>query len=270
MSNAQLTISFHNSLSFANLERVCISFWHHSRISSSHSLFGLPLFPFPSIDPSITLFIFRSFSIQHTCPNRLSFLLITTCTRSSLTSSLLISLFLILSKRFTCNIHLLQYISKTNNAVLSAFLNVHVSHAYSATLNTQALTKSIMVLYLISLLLHISPNPAITPFALLILALMSFEQSLSHVRTLPRDTNSFTFSILLFSTSICCSMSSFPKIIVFVFSMLILNPASIPASLSSLTLFCNATQLSSNRSISSANRKLFIISPCTDIPVPLS
>src|SRR2546426_8567407 len=79
MSNAQLTISFHTSLSFANLERVCISFWHHSRISSSHSLFGLPLFPLPSIDPSITLFIFRSFSILHICPNRLSFLLITTC-----------------------------------------------------------------------------------------------------------------------------------------------------------------------------------------------
>src|SRR5207253_5506607 len=83
-------------------------------------------FPFPSIDPSITLFIFRSFSILHMCPNRLSFLHITTFTRSSLTSSLLlISLFLILSKRFTCNIHLSQYISKTNNAVLSAFLNVH-------------------------------------------------------------------------------------------------------------------------------------------------
>src|SRR5207245_4640229 len=144
---------------------------------------------------SITLFIFRSFSILHMCPNRLSFLLITTCTRSSLTSSLLlISLFLILSKRFTCNIHLQQYISKTNNAVLSAFLNVHVSHAYSATLNTQALTKSILVLYLISLLPYISPNSAITPFALLILALMSFEQSLSHVRTLPRYTNSINLS----------------------------------------------------------------------------
>src|SRR5207245_618245 len=134
-----------------------------------------------------------------------------------------------------------------NNAVLSAFLNVHVSHAYSATLNTQALTKSILVLYLIFLLHHISQNPVITPFALLILALMSFEQSLSHVRTLPRYTHSFTFSILLFSTSICCSISSFPKIIVFVFSMLIFNPASIPASLSSFTLFCNATHLSSIR-----------------------
>src|SRR5207245_7743813 len=65
VSNAQLTISFHTPLSIANLERVCISFWHHSRISSSHSLFGLPLFPFPSIDPSMTLFIFRSFSILH-------------------------------------------------------------------------------------------------------------------------------------------------------------------------------------------------------------
>src|SRR5207244_6305356 len=81
------------------------------------------------------------------------------------------------------------------HAVLSAFLNVHVSHAYSATLNTQALTKSILVLYLISLLLHISPNPAITPFALLILALMSFEQSLSHVRTIPR----YKFFYILYS-----------------------------------------------------------------------
>src|SRR5207244_7771863 len=132
MSNAQLTISFHTSLSFANLARVCISFWHHSRISSSHSLFGLPLFPFPSIDPSIIFFIFRSFSILHMCPNRLSFLLITTCTRSSLTSSLLlISLFLILSNRFTCNIHLYLYISETNNAFLSSFFYLHFPYAFS-------------------------------------------------------------------------------------------------------------------------------------------
>src|SRR5207245_4714519 len=98
-----------------------------------------------------------------------------------------------------------------------AFLNVHVSHAYSATLNTQALTKFILVSYLISLLPHISPNPAITPFALLMLALMSYEQSLSHVRTLPRYTNSFTFSILLFITSIFCSLCFFSILFVFFF-----------------------------------------------------
>src|SRR5207253_9100125 len=64
-------------------------------------------FPFRPLTPTSQFFIFRSFSILHMCPNRLCFLLITTCTRSSLTSSLiLISLFLILSKRFTCNIHL--------------------------------------------------------------------------------------------------------------------------------------------------------------------
>src|SRR2546426_9237746 len=62
-------------------------------------------FPFRPLTPAS-----HSLSFAHSpfyiCV-RTGFLLITTCTRSSLTSSLLlISLFLILSKRFTCNIQL--------------------------------------------------------------------------------------------------------------------------------------------------------------------
>src|SRR6218665_1693009 len=59
VSNAHLTIVFHASVC-AFLFRMYISSLHHSFTSSSHSLFGLPLFVFPSISPNTTSFLYQS------------------------------------------------------------------------------------------------------------------------------------------------------------------------------------------------------------------
>src|SRR6218665_1891520 len=56
VSNAHLTFIFHVSLSCTFLFRMYISLLHHSFISSSHSLFGIPLFVFPSISSNTTSF----------------------------------------------------------------------------------------------------------------------------------------------------------------------------------------------------------------------
>ncbi len=128
----------------------------------------------------------------------------------------------------------------------------------------------ILVSVLICLLFHIVLNPAITPAALAILLLISLLQSLSQVSKLPRYTNSVTFSILLPLISISSSMSSCPNTIVIVFSMLICNAAASPASLIRSRFPCNSTLSSSSRTMSSANLRLLILYPWTDIPVPLS
>src|SRR6218665_2610129 len=56
VSNAHLTIIFHASLSCAFHFSMHISSLHHSFTSSSHSIFGRPLFVFPFISPNTTSF----------------------------------------------------------------------------------------------------------------------------------------------------------------------------------------------------------------------
>ena len=69
VSTAHLAIIFHVSLSCAFLFRLYISLLHHSFISSCHSLFGLPLFVFPSISLNTTSFISLLSSILQMCPS---------------------------------------------------------------------------------------------------------------------------------------------------------------------------------------------------------
>src|SRR6218665_1360579 len=52
---------------------------HHSFTSSSHSLFGFPLFVFPSISPNTTSYISLLSSILHMCPNKLNFFSLILC-----------------------------------------------------------------------------------------------------------------------------------------------------------------------------------------------
>ncbi len=56
VSNARLTLHFHCARSCAILLRECMSIWHHSLMSSNHSLLGLPLRVRPSMIPNTTPF----------------------------------------------------------------------------------------------------------------------------------------------------------------------------------------------------------------------
>jgi len=69
VSNAHLTIIFHEFLPCAILFRMYINSLHRSFISSSHSLFGLPLFVFSSISPNTTSFTSLLSSILQMCAN---------------------------------------------------------------------------------------------------------------------------------------------------------------------------------------------------------
>src|SRR6218665_371366 len=77
--NAHLIIFFHASLSCAFLFGMYISSLHHLFRSSSHSLFDLPLFVFPSMSPNTTSFTSLLSSIIQMCPNKLNFLSFILC-----------------------------------------------------------------------------------------------------------------------------------------------------------------------------------------------
>src|SRR6218665_3214208 len=78
----QYTCDYHFpcvSRSCTFLVRMYISSSHHSFTSSSHSLFGLLLFVFPSISPNTTSFIsLLSFMLQMS-PNKFNFLCLILC-----------------------------------------------------------------------------------------------------------------------------------------------------------------------------------------------
>src|SRR6218665_2608432 len=69
VSSARVTIIFHTSLSCAFLFSINISSSHHSFTSSSHSLFGRPLFVFPFISLNTTSFTSLLSSILQMPPN---------------------------------------------------------------------------------------------------------------------------------------------------------------------------------------------------------
>src|SRR6218665_3287601 len=71
VSNARLTIIFNAPLSCAFLFSMNISSLHHSFTSSSHSLFGRPLFVFSFISPTTTSYTSLLLSsILQMCPNK--------------------------------------------------------------------------------------------------------------------------------------------------------------------------------------------------------
>src|SRR6218665_1237652 len=63
----------------AFLLKMYISLLHHSLTSSSHSIFGLPLFVFPFISPNTTSFTSLLSSILYMCPNKFNFLSLILC-----------------------------------------------------------------------------------------------------------------------------------------------------------------------------------------------
>src|SRR6218665_3954662 len=73
------TIIFQASLSCAFLFSMYISPLHHSFTSSSHSIFGLPLFVFPFISPNTTSFTSLLSSILQMCPKKFNFLSLILC-----------------------------------------------------------------------------------------------------------------------------------------------------------------------------------------------
>jgi len=180
-------------------------------MSSIDSLLGLPLLFSPSMILNTTFFINWLSFIIGMCPNNFSFLSMIICITFLLMSSLNLSLHSLFS--------VVLYVE--NSSVTFHFKCHQVSHAYRSTLITHDLIMLSFVRMLMRMLFHTFLNPAIATVAHAILLLISLLQSISHVRRLPRYTNSVTFSIRVIINS--STMFSLPNIIVMVFCMLILG-----------------------------------------------
>jgi len=77
LSTTRITNCLHSVLDCARMLAECTSIWHHSLMSSSHSLFGFLRIPYQSPMPNTTCFISLELFIRHMCPNKCSFLSIT-------------------------------------------------------------------------------------------------------------------------------------------------------------------------------------------------
>src|ERR1043165_7650245 len=146
----------------------------------------------------------------------------------------------------------------------------HVSQAYNAPLNTHVSKTASLVFSAISLLFQIWSNAARAALALANLKITSLLQLRSCVNVLPRYTNSLTFSRTSPSSVICRSIVSLPNTIVFVFALLTTNPYGLLSDASLIVVLSSSSMFSSIMSMSSANLRLFIFRPCTDIPLQLS